>query len=441
MRQRKSTEAAAAGHPVRAALMRLALSVGLVLLVMLAGGALVLYARHCQRQLGVGAVEGPVLSATTAWGDDWGRTGRFDARVAFTDFAAAEGEATVSLTWDDGWFSGDPATYQPEFAYAGSVLAALAYAESGYYQADTDCLPYMELGLSALGFSDISTASYRYRSEVVDEALSLVTQEADGAAYGIAEKSISSGNGEERRLIVVSIRGSYGSEWLSNLNVMGDEDHPGYESAAGEIALALRDRIDRAHGEGLGVELLLVGHSRGGAIANLVAARADDELAGDPSGDSIGLAEGDRVRAYTYASPATTLVADAHGARYANIFNIANPSDIMTHLPLATWGYQRYGVDVSLPSVGDADFADKHGAMEQVFRETMGTESPYHPEDELLIEGIVTDIGSQVETLDELLTPAGVTAAISTVALRVNPWEMLYAHYPSVYIAWLATLC
>ena len=59
--------------------------------------------------------------------------------------------------------------------------------------------------------------------------------------------------------------------------------------------------------------------------------------------------------AYTFASPATTLNAQAHDARYANIFNIANPSDIMPYLPLRTWGYERYGIDKALPALMQRD--------------------------------------------------------------------------------------
>ena len=70
----------------------------------------------------------------------------------------------------------------------------------------------------------------------------------------------------------------------------------------------------------------------------------------------------------------------------------------------------------------------------------MGAPSPYNPEDELLIADLTADISGAVRSLDDLMTPAGVATVVSTVAMRVNPWEILYAHYPSVYIAWLESL-
>lgn len=440
----------AKAHPVRRGVKRVLLAMLMICLVASLLGGLTLYARHRQRQLGVGAVEEPTPPATVVWGDDLARTGRFTADVAFTDFAAPTGEATVPVTWDDAWFFADASAYNPELASAAAVIAALAYAESGYYQAATDCLPYIEIGLGALGFTDISTASYRYRSEVTDEVLSLVTDESDAAAYGIAEKLVTSADGEERQLIAVTVRGSYGSEWLSNLQVLGGEDHPGYVAAADEICGELAPRIARAHAEGRAVELLLVGHSRGGAIANLVASRADDSFgdgvtmsqvgdgdAGASATAQLGLTSADGVRAYTFASPATTTAPDAAAARYGNIFNIVNPADIMTYLPLQSWGYARYGVDVALPSVAEADFSASHAKMESTFLQIMDAESPYRPEDEQLIGSLLTDIGTQVDSAEALLTPAGVATVVSTCALRVNPMELLYAHYPSVYIAWL----
>ena len=34
---------------------------------------------------------------------------------------------------------------------------------------------------------------------------------------------------------------------------------------------------------------------------------------------------------------------------YSNIFNIINPADLVTYLPLSQWGFERYGVDIELP--------------------------------------------------------------------------------------------
>ena len=161
----------------------------------------------------------------------------------------------------------------------------------------------------------------RFRSEVLDEVLNLVTDDADGVAYTIARKrlALSGGDGQEgspRDVILVSIRGSYGSEWLSNLDLATDEtsDHGGYCRAAREICGEVAAWADESAGDGAEVSVLLVGHSRGGAIANLAAAEIDDCRAGTVTSSVAGadsLAGIDRVYAYTFASPATTLNAQA----------------------------------------------------------------------------------------------------------------------------------
>ncbi len=81
--------------------------------------------------------------------------------------------------------------------------------------------------------------------------------------------------------------------------------------------------------------------------------------------------------AYTFATPRT--VRGEYPA-YANIFNVINPTDYITMLPLPQWGFARYGVDVILPVVGasdrqlsavQADFAQELGnwGTFQVFKE------------------------------------------------------------------------
>lgn len=493
---------------------RISVAAAVVVMVIVLVGAVILYTRYHERRLNEGAVDAPA-APSVAWGEEAPpRTGRFEASLSFTDLAVSH-ELVQDIVWDDGWFFQDSDTYDPELARACSVIAALAYSESGYYQQGSSQPAYMEQALAELGFTDVSTDSYRYRSEVVDEALSLVTDESDGAAYAVATKRIepdsdfaqvgaaaaagSDGTGAEsasgdssaslsgaassseaaadgfagetraKTLVLVSIRGSYGSEWLSNLAVLGedgsrsaadsaasgassssvdavpsDDGHPGYTEAALEVREAVDARIRSAHAAGDEVEVLLVGHSRGGAIANLVAASALDDLAAVRDGSAPqslpSLRAGDRVRAYTFASPGTTTSSDAGDARYGSIFNIVNPADIMVSLPPSSWGYTRYGRDMELPSVRDADFGARFDAMGAAFESMMGIPCIYNPDNELSIDAALGDLSGQVGSAEELKTPAGVIALLSACMARIDPVAVLQGHYPSVYIAWMTSL-
>lgn len=429
------------------------LSLGITGLLIVSGQLL---ARHVQVQAGQGAVPAPDVAS--AYAEEPAKTGRFDATLTYTSLdAPGNGEATARVTWDDAWFSQDERAYNGQLAHAASVLAALAYSESGYYQAGASCPPYMENALVKLGFSDISTDSYQYRSEAVDEVLNLMTAQADGVAYTIARKHLAPAAGPDgaqaesaspadsasagaapsasRDLILVSVRGSYGSEWLSNLDLSSDEsgDHGGYVRAAREIEREVARWAMRSRADGAEVSVLLAGHSRGGAVANLVAteldnARGDSEL------------DGMRVYGYTFASPATTLHVEARDERYGNIFNVINPSDIMPYLPLSSWGYERYGVDVSLPTIDDEDFESRRSAMEEAYERSVGVACAADPEDARTAQAVCDDIAARIPSAAELVSPAGAAAVFGSAAAHVDPVRMLYSHYPSTYAAWLDVL-
>lgn len=216
----------------------------LVLVVVAAAAGLysVVQWRLTMERRGVGAVDAPTTLEHID--DTTNRTGRFSATVDYTSMAApADQHVSTEVLWDDNWFFADPDAYNHELATTCSVLSAIANSESNYYQAGTGAPAYMEEALAQLGFTDISTASYRYRSEIVDEVVNFLTNTNDVTAYSIATKRVtSSETSATKTLMLVSIRGSYGSEWISDAN-FGDAvdidsaelDHEGFSVAAEEV--------------------------------------------------------------------------------------------------------------------------------------------------------------------------------------------------------------
>lgn len=511
-RQMKKQRARAA---TRLWLRRMPAACALVGLVTVGFSAVALTARHAQEERGEGAVASPADPAV-AFADAAPRGGRFTSTLAYTSLDAP-GAVSSQVTWDDDWFYADDTTYNHELARASAVLAALAYSESGYYQAQNAQPPYMEQALAQLGFSEVSTDSYRYRSEVVDEVLNLFTDDSDAVAYTIARKHLQPEDDESsaRDLIVVSVRGSYGSEWLSNLNLLpvdatdatgttdastaqtggelagspalaqtqqylsslaqpltsvlqgwlsfvdglsgasstdggslgqdatlgidGTDDHSGYFRASEDICRELNGWIAASRAAGSEVSVLVVGHSRGGAIANLVASELDDQRqpGTDEKEGEASFSEVSNVYAYTFASPATTVRPDAHSVCYGNIFNIVNPSDIMPYLPLRSWGYERYGVNLYLPSQASAGLADEWERMRACYRDSVGVDSAYDPADEQAIAATLADVAAQVTSVHELMTPTGAASTLAAVAAHIDPVRILYGHYPTTYIAWL----
>lgn len=416
----------------------------LLAVVIVAGVALAIGVWHRleQRRLGEGVVQAP--SEFAALEGSSGRTGSFSTRIDFTSMATGAETISTEVAWDDEWFFQDPTVYNHELATMCSVLSAVANSESAYYQAGSNSPAYMESALAALGFEEISTASYQYRSEIFDEIVDFITGTDDVVAYSVATKHVTGEDGAEKTLFLVSIRGSYGSEWLSDLNMgsaaaydMDEITHEGFAQAAREIVDELAARITEEAGLGGtdDIALLFTGHSRGAATANIAAAYADEMSQG-----LRVLAPLSSIYCYTFATPEVTTFDTARDALYDNIFNIMNPSDMVPRLPLASWGYERYGHDLWLPGYGDDGFAEKHEGMCQVFEANTGVECPYVPEDREHVDKLVEDLGREIPTADDLASAGGVFSLAHDLLADVNPMQVLYGHYPSVYIAWMQSL-
>ena len=144
---------------------------GLLVLLVVAGVALFVAVQHRldQRSRGEGVVQAP--SEFAALEGSTGRTGAFTASIDFTSMATGAETISTEVAWDDEWFFQDPTAYNHELATTCSVLSAVANSESAYYQAGSSSPAYMEQALAELGFEEISTASYQYRSEIFDEVV------------------------------------------------------------------------------------------------------------------------------------------------------------------------------------------------------------------------------------------------------------------------------
>lgn len=421
--------------------------IALIVLVLVVGAGIYIgvsvHNRLEEERLGLAIISAPTVA--TQLSNSSSQTGAFTTEIEFTSMAATEGQrVATTVDWDDDWFFQDPTAYNHELATTCSVLSAVANSESAYYQEGSNAPAYMENALAALGFETISTASYQYRSEVFDEVIDFFAGTDDVVAYSVATKHLTSSTGEKKVLYLVSIRGSYGAEWLSDFN-MGDAadydmeaiDHEGFMRAADEIVEDLSQQLtdEYAGDPDTQVALLFTGHSRGAATANLAASYADDMTT-----SLRPLAALENIYCYTFATPEVTQFGNTGDELYNNIFNIMNPSDLVPRLPLASWGYGRYGHDLWLPGYGDATFDEHYDEMKAAFKENVGAECPYVPEDRERVDAFVEKLGEQIPTQDDLISAGGITSLISDLALDIDPMQVLYGHYPNVYIAWMQVI-
>jgi len=183
-------------------------------------------------------------------------------------------------------------------------------------------------------------------------------------------------NGDVREIIFVQINGYTQSwmafeEWFSNLDVGADtpayfyltgSDHPewtnrlnfkGFDVTAGRIIAEIKGYMNHFVSDAQPV-LWITGFSRGGALSNIVGAYFERQT------DIITFV-------YPFASPGVTTSGTAHD--YQTIFNIINEDDMTALFPPPSWGFVRFGVDLS---TSVATYGKEN------FLEIMGTEYIYY---------------------------------------------------------------
>ena len=161
-------------------------------------------------------------------------------------------------------------------------------------------------------------------------------------------------NGVTHEIIIVAVRGTNdtNAEWSSNFDVGADTseyykamgsshpdwknklNHKGFDVTANRVYAKLTSYINQYVDSSAQTSILLTGHSRGAAIANILSQMYTDN---HKTYKTFG---------YTFAAPNTTTAKNA--ANYKNIYNIINEDDIIPYLPLKEWGFTNYGITKSV---------------------------------------------------------------------------------------------
>ena len=268
------------------------------------------------------------------------------ASAAYAEEASVDGtyntlEHTVS--WDylysDDYFLKPADQYNHNLARLSLGMALASFRDAEHPDAQDDYL--VEL-FKDMGFSQIETKPYR--SEPT----------AYSVAYGFATKDI----GDTTVVACAVCSGNYSKEWASNLTVGDMVRAVGFSDSSAIVQEALADYVGRKAPKGK-TKLWVVGFSRGGAIANITAA------------DCIESGAYEDVYAYTFATPRTT----RQPVAYPNIFNIIQKEDPVPKVPLADWGFERYGRDLFLVSPeADSDSAPIYAKASELYQDMVGSE-------------------------------------------------------------------
>jgi hypothetical protein len=274
----------------------------------------------------------------------------------------------IEFNVDYSLLFGDNTVYQKDLSVFSIVYASEMYSDvslamtSGVTGGDGNPATFGKL----FGLQDVEDIKIKAANYSVDKD--------DLTEFAVGHRTVFY-KGYEKEIIVLAVRGTNATnaEWSSNFDVGADtpeyyaamgESHPdwvnkgnhkGFDVAMNRVLTKFYDYVERHGLNDLNRDktILITGHSRGAAIANLLGAHFEDS------------AEYESFT-YTFASPFCTT--DQNAAKYKTIFKVANEDDLIAYLPLEVWGFKKYGVTKSISIVENYEdedwFADAEGSFE-----------------------------------------------------------------------------
>lgn len=290
------------------------------------------------------------LATTTAADSD------YDGKPNATDKAPSNNKFTgklisnfatssVSGNMDYRWFFGNNTTYNAKLSKVSLLLSAVIYEGTSLNLSDsvnkqkTNGSSAAEV-MNYFGMSNVKT--YHLGDYYSDDHLSEFAIGYHDVTY----------NGKTKTVLAIVVRGTNGTlqEWASNFDVgelstntstddwTNTKNHKGFDITANRITKLVNKYITENGLSKSSLVYWVTGHSRGAAIANIMGANLEKA--------------GSTAFTYTFAAPNTTLATDAKS--YKTIFNIINNDDFVPCLPMAAWGYTRYGRSTSSVSIKDS---------------------------------------------------------------------------------------
>ncbi len=280
--------------------------------------------------------------------------------------------ASWPVTYNDRLFAQSSDTYSHALAQVSLGMAVSAFRI--YYDRDLPLDHNIRSYLGQAGFTDLESTDY-------DQTPSLQT-----VATVIGHKKMEDEKGPYTLIVTAICGGGYQKEWLSNFTIGDRERHEGFNRAAhnveGRILLYMVERGFTGR-----LKLWIAGYSRAAAISNLVGADMTD----------FGPFEEGGVFVYTFATPRNTR--DIRSGRYPNIFNIVGKMDPIPHVPLAEWGYGRYGTNLYLPSLEtDSDYTAKLSRASAIYEAITDVPLKSNPEVNHRIRRLLDYVGTLVES-------------------------------------------
>ena len=250
----------------------------------------------------------------------------------------------LEVEWDENWFLETPTnTYSHNIARIAALLSEISYVS---VEKNINSNPLSET-YRALGF-DKKNIEWNY---LLDYSAPITGN--NQAAFSFANKDIRTANGT-KKLVFVILRGTplSANEWISNINVSDTSHkntvvHEGFYKTVQNlhkslIYYLLKNKISPDE-----AIFLITGHSRGAALANLLAANLEDE----------GIITGEQLFVYTFAAPNVSQEAKTSDPKYNFIWNIVNAEDIVPTVPpnRNEWKWKKFGQTKVLANYWNCD--------------------------------------------------------------------------------------
>jgi len=195
---------------------------------------------------------------------------------------------------------------------------------------------------------------------------------ADSIGAVAAKKVISDGNDEHTLVALVLRGGGYGSEWASNFKIGMDGNHQGFNEAKESVLSFLNDYLIALKDNGsdlTNMKLWIVGYSRGGITANMVAGSILQGKTKIPSWEPSN-----NLYCYCFETPRGILEDSKSEIEFKNIHNVINHFDLVPMVAPEVWGFTRYGYEHNLPyAYTNSKYNDRAIYMIEEFAEILNT--------------------------------------------------------------------
>lgn len=289
-------------------------------------------------------------------------------------------------------FYNDNTDFSKSLCSASLIFSNTIYSDTSFiYNTESNTISGIKEMMEYHGFKNV--IDYKLSEGYNNDGISVEKYSDDDISeIGIGYHPVSY-NGESKTVLGVIIRGTNGTieEWSSNFD-MGDPSnwksdyHKGFLLTEQRIKSFVEKYTQKYISDSSNLIYWVTGHSRGAALANILAAHLVDS--------------GKTVYAYTFATPSTTISLTKNASKYNCIFNYANTSDFVTYVPLEQWGFGRFGITKSL-SIEDS-------GLNNIWKQQTGNSNNYNALNKSVIK-LATDriTKSCSKSWNEVFTLAG----------------------------------